>query len=123
MKQSGFDCQKQVQLTMNSFTPQVITDYFSAANDGRIDDTANCFAADARVHDESQDRQGLDAIRGWIEDTTSKYQPQTDVASIEAVEDTFVAVGTVSGTFPGSPVQLNYTFTLQNGKIARLSIQ
>lgn len=123
MKQSGFDCQKQVQLIMKTFTPQVLTDYFSAANDGRIDDTANCFADDALVHDENQDRQGLDAIRAWIADTTREYQPQTEVASIEAVGDTFVAVASVSGTFPGSPVQLTYTFTLANEKITRLSIQ
>lgn len=123
MKQSGFDCQKQVQLIMKTLTPQVLSDYFSATNDGRINDTANCFAEDALVHDENQDRQGLDAIRAWIENTTREYQPKTEVASIEAVGDTFVAVATVSGTFPGSPIQLNYTFTVQNGKITRLSIQ
>ncbi|MEN3941338.1 nuclear transport factor 2 family protein [Prosthecobacter sp. SYSU 5D2] len=108
---------------MNSSTPQVLSDYFSAANDGRIDDTASCFAADALVHDENQDRLGLDAIRTWIEHTTREYQPKTDVASIEAVEDTFVAVATVSGTFPGSPIQLTYTFTVQNEKITGLSIR
>lgn len=108
---------------MKSSSPQVLSDYFSAASDGRIEDTVKCFAEDALVHDENQDRQGLDAILTWIEDTTREYQPKTEVASIEAVGDTFVAVATVSGTFPGSPVQLTYTFTLHNEKITRLSIR
>lgn len=108
---------------MKSSSPQILSDYFSAASDGRIEDTVNCFADDALVRDENQERQGLAAIRTWIEDTTREYQPKSEVARIEANGDTFVAVATVSGTFPGSPVQLTYTFTVQNGKITRLSIQ
>lgn len=108
---------------MKNPQPQVLSDYFAAANDGRIHDAAACFAADALVHDENHDHVGFDAIQAWIEDTTRKYQPKAEVDRIEAVDDAFVAVATVSGTFPGSPAQLEYTFTVRDGKIARLSIQ
>jgi hypothetical protein len=54
--------------------------------------------------------------------TEKKYQP-----IVEAVDVTETAGGTivtckVSGTFPGSPVELRYAFTLDGEKIARLEI-
>jgi hypothetical protein len=103
--------------------PQVISDYFSAANDGRIDDAAACFASDALVHDESQDRQGSEAIRAWIEAATQNYRPIVEVNQIEAIEGVYVVNGTVSGTFPGSPIQLAFTFTVRDGKIIHLAIR
>ena len=102
--------------------PQVLLDYFAAANEGRIDDAAVCFAPDALVHDENSDHQSSAAIRAWIEDTTLKYRPQVEVHRMEAADEGFAATGTVSGTFPGSPVPLHYTFTVRDGKITRLII-
>ncbi len=103
--------------------PQALSDYFAAVNDGRLDEAAACFASDALVHDENHDHAGVEAIRAWIEDTTRQYQPKAEVTRIEAVDDTFIATATVSGTFPGSPVELAYTFTVREEKIVRLSIQ
>lgn len=108
---------------MKTSPQQVLSDYFAAANEGRIDDAAACFASDALVHDENQDRHGIEAIRAWIEETTLKYQPQVVVNEIAELEETFVTTGTVSGNFPGSPLALRYTFTLREGKISHLTIQ
>ncbi len=108
---------------MKTSPPQVLSDYFAAANDGRIDDAATCFTSDALVHDENQDQQGIEAIRAWIEETTHKYQPQVLVNEIAEKADTFVTTSTVSGNFPGSPIALLYTFTLREGKISHLTIQ
>ncbi len=110
---------------MKTTPPQVLSDYFEHVNNGRTNDAAACFAPDARVHDESHDHVGAEAIRTWIEDTTSKYQPQAEVTRVEAAEDdgAFIATATVSGAFPGSPVQLAYTFAVANDRISRLSIQ
>jgi ketosteroid isomerase-like protein len=107
---------------MNLTLPQVLSDYFTAANEGRIDDAAACFAPDAMVHDENTNHQGSAAIRRWIEDTTLKYHPQVEVHQMEAADGGFTATGTVSGTFPGSPVPLHYSFTVRDGKITRLTI-
>jgi len=103
--------------------PQVLSDYFTSANDGRIDDAAACFASDALVHDENHDHKGAEEIHAWIKDTTQKYHPKSEVSNIHSINDAFVATATVSGTFPGSPVQLQYTFTVHNDKITHLSIQ
>lgn len=110
---------------MKTTPPQVISDYFTAVNERRLDDAAACFAPDARVHDESHDHVGAEAIRAWIDDTTHKYQPKAEVTGVEAAADegAFIATATVSGTFPGSPIQLAYTFSIAEGKITRLSIQ
>lgn len=108
---------------MKTTPPQVISDYFAAVNDGRTDDAAACFAADALVHDESHDHQGREVIRAWIAETTLKYQPKVEVTQIKDVGGAFAASGTVSGTFPGSPLQLEYTFTVSGEEISHLSIQ
>ncbi|MBN8420588.1 MAG: nuclear transport factor 2 family protein [Verrucomicrobia bacterium] len=110
---------------MNTTPPQVLSAYFAAVNERRLDDAAACFAPDARVHDENHDHVGTDAIRQWIEETTHKYQPKAEVTHVAATADAgaFIATATVSGTFPGSPVQLGYTFTVAGEKITHLSIQ
>ena len=103
--------------------PAVILDYFTAANDGRIEDATRCFAENAHVHDENNDHIGHPAIRKWVADTTREFQPNTNL--LRAIENngTLVATATVTGNFPGSPVDLNFSFTLTAGRIAILSIQ
>lgn len=110
---------------MKTTPPQVLSNYFAAVNERRLDDAAACLAPAARVHDESHDHVGPEAVRAWISNTTHKYQPQAEVTHVEAAADagSFIAKATVSGTFPGSPVQLAYTFSVAEGKITRLSIQ
>jgi hypothetical protein len=103
--------------------PPVIPDYFAAANDGRIDDVAACFAQDARVQDENHDHVGRDAIRAWVADTTQKYQPKNEVLRVIETNGTYVATSRVSGNFPGSPAELDFTFTVRDEKIGTLSIR
>ncbi len=102
--------------------PPVITAYWNAANAGRIDEAAACFAADAVVHDESRIHQGPAAIRGWIEETTQQYQPMVEPLGIEEKDGHHLVTARVSGNFPGSPVELDYAFTLREGHILRLEI-
>lgn len=123
MAQPAFHCQPKLAKNMKNTLPQAISDYFAAVNDERVQDAAACFAPDALVHDENHDHAGSAAILSWIENTTRDYQPKAEVIRIEAAGGTFVVTATVSGTFPGSPVELAYSFTVSDGKIARLSIQ
>ena len=103
--------------------PPIILDYFAAANDGRIKDATNCFAENARVHDENLDHIGRAAIRQWVTDTTQAFQPKTEL--LRAIENngTIVATARVSGSFPGSPAELEFSFILADEKISNLSIQ
>lgn len=108
---------------MKTSPPQILFNYFAAANEGRIDDATACFAAEACVHDESRDHKGLSAIREWIADTTLQYRPTVQVDYIEVAETCFAVAGTVSGNFPGSPIPLSYAFTLCGEKISHMTIQ
>lgn len=103
--------------------PEVVLDYIAAANDGRIDAAAACFAQDALVHDENLDHQGFDAIRRWIAYTTREFSPKNEVLSATADGETHTVISKISGNFPGSPVELEFHFAIINEKISRLSIQ
>jgi hypothetical protein len=102
--------------------PEAIASYIAGANARDIDAVAACFTQDAVVRDEGQDRRGISAIREWKEETTTKYRPTVEVTDVTVRDGMIVVTGKVSGTFPGSPVELRYGFTLKDGKIARLEI-
>ncbi len=103
--------------------PKSIADYFSANDRRDIDAMLVSFADTATVKDEGRERHGLAAIRGWIQETTKKYNPTLAVIDAEAANGKQVITVRVSGAFPGSPVDLRYAFTLAGGgKILRLEI-
>jgi len=107
---------------VSTMPPQPIAAYFAAQNAHDVDAMLASFGVDAQVIDEGKDRRGLAAIRGWIEETTRKYRPSVAVLrSVDTAAGTTATVR-VSGTFPGSPIDITYRFTLKDGKIARLEI-
>ena len=103
--------------------PVVVSRYFEAANRHDISATTGCFTRAAAVHDQFGCHEGRAAIRRWVRETTRKYGP-TFVLLKPAATDAHVAVTvSVSGHFPGSPVQLTFHFRLQRRKIAALTIE
>ena len=103
--------------------PDILKQYFDAANRFDIDGAAECFTTDALVHDEEQNHHGREAIRAWIIDTTEKYHPRIEITDADCTTQPATVSASISGTFPGSPAKLNFAFTLSSGKISRLSIQ
>jgi len=103
--------------------PEVIAAYWAAANAGRSEAAAAFFSADAVVHDEGQCHRGTAAIRAWIEVTTQKYQPVVEPLGVKLESGKHLIAARVSGTFPGSPVELDYEFTLQDGKVRSLEVK
>ena len=90
--------------------PTILQKYFQAQNAHDLEAMVACFAADATVRDESRDIIGADAIRAWKVEISAKYR-----ITIEPLEDRLeagktIVVAKVSGTFPGSPVNLTYRF-------------
>ena len=107
---------------MNIDLPAPIHRYFQAQNSGKTDSFLDLFTTDAVVADEGQQHRG-DAIRTWMDTAISKYHPlHAEVTQLQPAGSQQVATAEVSGSFPGSPIQLRYHFTLQDGKIAALSI-
>lgn len=107
---------------MSATLPRPIADYCAAKNKHDIDATLAPFAEAAIVKDEGQQHRGHAAIREWIEDTTRKYRVTAVVTDVAEADGQTMVTCRVSGTFPGSPVELRYAFTLDGEKIARLEI-
>jgi hypothetical protein len=102
--------------------PSIISAYVKAKNDRDTDAVVACFADDAVVHDEGRQMTGLTAIKEWCANSFKKYQYTIDPTGIvERDEETILTV-TLAGNFPGSPVSLDFCFTIQAGKIAGLRI-
>ncbi|WP_223480058.1 MULTISPECIES: nuclear transport factor 2 family protein [unclassified Pseudomonas] len=100
-----------------------IAAYIAAANARDTSTVASFFAEDANVFDEGQHRIGTQAIAQWMQDTARRYQPKVEVLDVQLRTGKVLVHNLISGTFPGSPLELRYMFRLnEQGKIARLDI-
>ena len=107
---------------MDAALPEPLDAYFSSSNAHDPDRVAGCFAEDGRLHDEARDHQGRAAIRSWAVDTARKYQHRQDVLAVERAGDRYVVTVRVTGTFPGSPIELRNRFQIRDRKITDLEI-
>jgi hypothetical protein len=107
---------------MSPTLPKPIAHFFEAKNAHDVDGALAAFAADASVRDEGQDLTGLEAIRGWIDATTRKYREVASPIGVGQDGEQTIVTASVSGNFPGSPVELRYRFTLAGENIAALAI-
>lgn len=103
--------------------PAALDAYFAAQNAHDSDALAACFTPDALVHDEGEDQRGTAQIRAWAAATSARYQAVAEPLSLVRSDDVATVRARVSGTFPGSPVELDFRFTLAaDGRIASLRI-
>jgi len=102
--------------------PAPVANYLAADKAKDPERVARCFTSDARVHDEQHDYRGTAAIKSWKQDSIGKYEYTVEPLDASVLDDTVHLRARLSGTFPNSPVELNYTFKLANEKIAALEI-
>lgn len=107
---------------MPTKTPASIRAYFEAVEGGRTDDVAAAFSSDGEVRDERQVHRGREAIMAWAADTLQRYQMRNEVLSEHQDAAAHVVVARVTGTFPGSPLDFTYRFTLGAEGIQALEI-
>ncbi|ATN34097.1 polyketide cyclase [Rhizobium sp. ACO-34A] len=101
--------------------PKPVAAYFAAdRSDGAT--IAQCFTQDATVIDEGKTHVGRAAIQRWKSDTSAKFSYVCEPIAITEKNGRVVVIGHVTGNFPGSPVDLRYTFGLAGEEIARLEI-
>ena len=101
--------------------PPPIAAYFAAdASDANA--VARCFSASAVVIDERRAHRGRPAITRWKADATAKYHYTSEPLAVDASGPEVHVTARVTGDFPGSPVELQYRFTLEGASIARLEI-
>jgi hypothetical protein len=102
--------------------PEPIDAYFEADRHGG-QAVARCFTNDATVMDEGQTHTGLAAIEAWKTATSARFSYIAEPIALEKKDRKYIVTSRVTGAFPGSPVDLQFTFTLERGKIASLEIK
>jgi catalase len=102
--------------------PKPVDEYFAATNAHDVASMMAAFEEGAVVKDEGHEHRGLAEIRSWMEETIQKYDYQVRPTEVTESDGETVVTGEVSGKFPGSPVRLRHTFTLDHEKISRLEI-
>ena len=101
--------------------PRPVAAYFAADREGG-EAVARCFTEAAVVKDEGRTRRGRAAIRQWKEEASTRYQYTSEPLACEQREGTVVVTSRLTGTFPGSPVNLRFFFVLEGDQIASLEI-
>jgi hypothetical protein len=107
---------------MSAKLSEPLATYFAGHNNHDVDAMIGLFTEGATVKDEGQERRGLPAIRKWMEESNAKYSVTVAVFNVAETAANTTVTGRVSGNFPGSPVELRFIFTLDQGKITRLEI-
>src|SRR5262245_60974627 len=102
--------------------PAPVDTYFKSGNANDVVPLEECFAADAVVHDEAKTIRGLAAIKAWRIETKQKYSFTAEPIAIAHRDGKVVVTAKVSGNFPGSPINLDHSFTLQRDRIVSLEI-
>ena len=102
--------------------PKPIAVYIAVENNGDTSLLDKCFAEDAVVRDERKTINGLAAIKIWKAETKKKYQHTVDPLRVSEKDGRFIVTNRLTGNFPGSPIELEFLFTLKDDKIVSLEI-
>ena len=102
--------------------PTPIASFLHAFNAKDTDALLASFVPDALLTDEEHEYRGTTEIKDWFATVNAKYQPSVEATDLTDNGTEIVLATQVSGTFPGSPIQLHYQFTLKDDRIAALSI-
>jgi hypothetical protein len=102
--------------------PRPIATYIEAENSVDVNLFDQCFAQDAVVRDESATYKGLAEIKNWKAETKKKYHHTVEPLSIVEQNGKFTLTNRLTGNFPGSPIELDFVFTIESDKIVSLEI-
>ena len=102
--------------------PPLVDLYVKIENSGDVEALSECFASNATVRDEGHTYEGLAAIKEWKADTKKKYNHIVVPLEVAHRDGKTVLKAKLTGSFPGSPVTLEFSFVLADGKIASLEI-
>jgi hypothetical protein len=101
--------------------PDSITTFLEISN-GSEASLEQCFTENAVVHDENHAHHGYAAIRSWLQEAQRKYAYTVAPLDFVAKGSAVKVRARVAGSFPGSPIDLEYAFRLAGGRIEFLEI-
>jgi hypothetical protein len=102
--------------------PENIEGFIKAQND--LDSTAfsDYFTEHAAVSDEGSSYSGRKEIKSWIQEAAEKYNMQLTPIDFSQTGSKGKLTVEVSGTFPGSPLVMNYHLEMDGSLISSLQI-
>jgi ketosteroid isomerase-like protein len=103
--------------------PTTVRD-FMAAHVVHDDDTASSFFTDDVVLvDVGETVRGREQVHAFLRNAGSQFEFTTEQIGAHRVDDTHAVVTVrLEGTFPGGVAELDYRFTLREGRVAELVI-
>ena len=101
---------------------EIISDLVEAMNAHDEEHVASCLSRQATVRDGGLEYRGSSEIRRWMQDAFDRYALHLDVTGVSGQGKNWFFQARVSGNFEGSPVQLEHSLTIEDGKIANLEI-
>ncbi|RYZ99661.1 MAG: nuclear transport factor 2 family protein [Sphingobacteriaceae bacterium] len=102
--------------------PKLIERFIATQNNYDSKAYTDCFTETAIVHDEGKTHTGKAEIRQWIEDANEKYQSKMKPLKYEQSGPNGALTAEVSGTFPGSPIVLQFHLGLKDDLIDSLKV-
>jgi hypothetical protein len=107
---------------MSVHLPRPIELCVDTENSDDVEALSECFAANAVVRDEGRTHAGLAAIKQWRIEARRKYHHTVAPLEIAQRGGKTILKARLTGTFPGSPVTLEFSFCAEGWKIASLEI-
>jgi hypothetical protein len=108
---------------MSISLPPPIDLYFSSENAHNSSAIDRCFASGGVVRAEGKTITGVAAIKAWRVATSRKYRHTVEPLAVSAADGRVVVTGKVSGDFPGSPINLEHIFEIEDDRIVSLEIR
>lgn len=102
--------------------PKLVARFVETLNSQDSKAYVECFTETAIVHDEGKTHNGKAEIRQWIEDANDKYQSFMEPLKYEESGSNGMLTAKVSGTFPGSPIVLQFHLGLKDDFINSLKV-
>lgn len=99
-----------------------VRQYFDTEKSRDVEAQSRCFTDNALVHDEGRDYRGRRAIRGWKQTVQAKFEYDCEPIAATIHGDSVRVLVQLTGSFPGSPVELAHQFTIEGDKISKLVI-
>jgi len=103
--------------------PKPIEAFFAADDGHDTEALAQYFVDAAVVRDEGRTIEGLTAIKEWRAETKKKYQHTIEPLASAEKNGKTVVTARVAGNFAGSPIDLQFVFSVEGAKIASLEIR
>jgi ketosteroid isomerase-like protein len=104
--------------------PASISGYLVAHQARDLDTAVGYYTEDGVAVDEGRTYRGPQQIRDWLATAASEFTYTIELTGARRIDDEhYVAVHHLEGNFPGGVADLQFKFTLREGKISRLVIE